>query len=55
MIIDYASKPPTLAFNPPQTGHLDNYRRVYQASEARVEKPADEDDSTGAAGHGHGH
>ena len=42
MIIDYASKPPTLAFNPPQTGHLDNYRRVYQASESRVEKPADE-------------
>ena len=42
MIIDYASKPPTGPFNPPQTGHLDNYRRVYQASESRVEKPQDE-------------
>ena len=41
-MIDYASKPPTLAFNPPQTEHLKNYRRVYEASEARVEKPADE-------------
>ncbi len=42
MIIDYASKPPTGPFNPPQTGHLDNYRRVYQASESRVAKPQDE-------------
>ncbi|MGE0799712.1 MAG: amidohydrolase family protein [Lautropia sp.] len=41
MIIDYASKPPTPAFEPPQTGHLANYRRVYAASEARVERPAD--------------
>jgi uncharacterized protein len=42
MFIDYASKPPTPAFNPPQTGHLQNYRRVYAKSEARVEKPQDE-------------
>ena len=42
MVIDYASKPPTAAFNPPQQKHLQNYRRVYQASEARVEKPKDE-------------
>lgn len=41
-MIDYASKPPTLAFNPPQTEHLKNYRRVYEASESRVGKPADE-------------
>jgi predicted TIM-barrel fold metal-dependent hydrolase len=42
MFIDYASKPPTKAFNPPQTGHLQNYRRVYAKSEARVDKPKDE-------------
>ena len=42
MIIDYASKPPTAPFNPPQTKHLDNYRRVYAASESRVAKPQDE-------------
>ena len=42
MIIDYASKPPTAPFNPPQTKHLENYRRVYAASESRVAKPQDE-------------
>jgi predicted TIM-barrel fold metal-dependent hydrolase len=42
MLIDYASKPPVAAFNPPQQEHLQNYRRVYAASEARVEKPQDE-------------
>ena len=42
MIIDYGSKPPTRAFNPPQTQHLANYRRVYAASEARVEQPVNE-------------
>ena len=42
MFIDYGSKPPTRAFNPPQTQHLQNYRRVYAMSEARVEKPKDE-------------
>lgn len=42
MFIDYGSKPPTAAFNPPQTGHLANYRRVYAGSESRVDKPADE-------------
>ncbi len=42
MFIDYGSKPPTRAFNPPQTQHLQNYRRVYAKSEARVEKPKDE-------------
>ena len=42
MIIDYASKPPTREFNPPQTAHLQNYRRVYAGSESRVEKPLDE-------------
>ena len=42
MFIDYASKPPTKEFNPPQQGHLANYRRVYKASESRVEKPGDE-------------
>jgi predicted TIM-barrel fold metal-dependent hydrolase len=41
MVIDYASKPPTPAFNPPQTEHLSNYRRVYLASESRVAKPDD--------------
>ena len=40
--IDYASKPPAAGFNPPRQEHLANYRRVYRASEARVEKPADE-------------
>lgn len=42
MFIDYASKPPTKEFNPPQQQHLANYRRVYKASESRVDKPADE-------------
>ena len=42
MFIDYGSKPPTRAFNPPQTRHLANYRRVYAKSEARVEKPSSE-------------
>jgi predicted TIM-barrel fold metal-dependent hydrolase len=42
MFIDYGSKPPTRAFNPPQTAHLANYRRVYAQSESRVEKPASE-------------
>lgn len=42
MFIDYGSKPPTAAFNPPQTQHLQNYRRVYAQSESRVEKPKDE-------------
>ena len=42
MFIDYGSKPPTAGFNPPQTQHLANYRRVYAASEARVPRPADE-------------
>ena len=42
MFIDYASKPPVAAFNPPQQGHLANYRRVYAKSESRVEKPKDE-------------
>ena len=42
MFIDYGSKPPTRAFNPPQTQHLANYRRVYAKSEARVEKPVSE-------------
>ena len=42
MFIDYGSKPPTRAFNPPQTAHLANYRRVYAKSEARVEKPVSE-------------
>lgn len=42
MFIDYGSKPPTRAFNPPQTQHLANYRRVYAKSEARVDKPASE-------------
>lgn len=42
MFIDYASKPPTKEFNPPQQQHLANYRRVYKASESRVEKPTDE-------------
>ncbi|MEJ7667713.1 MAG: amidohydrolase family protein [Casimicrobiaceae bacterium] len=37
MFIDYSSKPPTAPFNPPQTEHLANYRRVYAASEARVD------------------
>jgi predicted TIM-barrel fold metal-dependent hydrolase len=41
MIIDYGSKPPIPAFEPPQTQHLANYRRVYAASESRVERPAD--------------
>jgi uncharacterized protein len=42
MVIDYASKPPVAAFNPPQQAHLKNYRRVYAASESRVDQPADE-------------
>ena len=42
MFIDYGSKPPTRAFNPPQNRHLANYRRVYAKSEARVEKPLSE-------------
>lgn len=42
MFIDYGSKPPTAAFNPPQTQHLQNYRRVYAKSESRVETPKDE-------------
>ncbi|MBL8380375.1 MAG: amidohydrolase [Burkholderiales bacterium] len=42
MFIDYGSKPPTKAFNPPQTAHLANYRRVYAGSESRVEKPVSE-------------
>ena len=42
MFIDYSSRPPTAAFNPPQTGHLTNYRRVYAATEARVEKQGTE-------------
>ena len=42
MIIDYGSKPPVAGFNPPQTAHLANYRRVYAGSESRVDKPADE-------------
>jgi len=42
VFIDYGSKPPTAAFNPPQTQHLQNYRRVYAKSESRVEKPKDE-------------
>ncbi len=42
MIIDYASKPPTAEFNPPQTQHLANYRRVYAGSESRVKKPGGE-------------
>ena len=42
MFIDYGSKPPTPGFNPPQTSHLANYRRVYAGSESRVERPADD-------------
>lgn len=42
MFIDYGSKPPTAGFNPPQTAHLANYRRVYAGSESRVERPADD-------------
>ena len=42
MFIDYSSTPPTPAFHPPQTAHLQNYRRVYAASEARVESAGDD-------------
>lgn len=42
MFIDYSSRPPVAAFNPPQTGHLANYRRVYAASEARVDSEGTE-------------
>lgn len=35
MIIDFASRPPLPAFSPPAP-HLQNYRRVYQASEQRA-------------------
>jgi len=41
-IIDYGSKPPIKAFDPPQREHLQNYRRVYANSESRVDKPTDE-------------
>ncbi|MBI1384236.1 MAG: amidohydrolase family protein [Rhizobiales bacterium] len=40
-MIDFSSTPPVAAFNPQATGHLANYRRVYAASEARVDRPAD--------------
>lgn len=37
-LIDYNSRPPIAAFDA-KASHLSNYRRVYRASEAQVEKP----------------
>lgn len=48
MIIDYASRPPIPAFEPPQTAHLDEYRRVYAASERRVVRPTDTQEALSA-------
>ena len=37
MIIDFSSRPPVAALTPQAPAHLDNYRRVYAASESLVD------------------